>query len=233
MVAKNILMRVLLVSAGCALLGSAASAAPFFLRGEFNDWGNDGDIAMTEISPAVWSATVTGQTSNGMYHYKVAEEDWSASWPGSNGRVQFDNTGSATFYFYDQGNHGDGWQPDGFARVGYDDTGHGWDIMGSFNGWAAPVVVLTNMGGGFFEGQAIVENPGNYEFKFRKEGDWEISIGNDFGNAAGDIQYSTTTSNETVIFRLDLPNGRWQVIPEPASLGLVGLMGLGLLRRRR
>ena len=42
---------------------------------------------------------------------------------------------------------------------------------------------------------------GTYEFKFRKQGDWAISIGNDFGNAAANIPVTTTSATFFASFR--------------------------------
>ena len=78
----------------------------------------------------------------------------------------------------------------------------------------------------------MVADAGDYEFKFRKDGDWSISIGDNFGNSAANIPYTTTGANEIVQFDLDLPNGRWRVTPEPASLALLGLGSLLIIRRR-
>ena len=62
-------------------------------------------------------------------------------------------------------------------------------------------------------------------------GDWDIAIGSDFSNYGYDITWTTAADNEPLYFLLDLPNGRWNVIPEPASL--LGLALLGLFIRRR
>jgi len=212
--------------AGVLAFLAAPALADYYVAGDFNGW-NPAGTPMVEGPPGTWSALITG--APGRHEWKVTIGDWSQSWPGDNARADFGD-GTITLYFY-PGAHADGWFPLE-NRVGYQDLGiHGWEVMGSFNGWTEPVVQLTPMGGGLYQGDYIVPDPGTYWFKFRRIGDWDISIGYDFSNYWHDIQWTTNQPNELMRFMLDLPHGRWTVIPEPASLlGL--LLGAALLRRR-
>ena len=221
--------RGLMALAVAVSLPAAAVADPWFVRGDFNGWSLDDQ--MTEVAPGHYQATVTGLTDGATYEFKVADEDWTADWPGSNARIRADASGELTVNLWFDAD-GDGWSPAG-TRVGYEDLGFTWEIMGSFNDWVEPVVTLTHLGDGVHQGQIVVAEPDDYWFKFRNAGDWDVAVGTDFGTAAGDIPYTTTTANETVIFTLDLPGGRFNVVPEPGSLALLGLGGLMLLRRRR
>lgn len=221
--------RFALSAVAVVLTTASAFAQPYYARGEFNGWGLDNQL--TDMGGGFWQGTVGGLTPGDMPEYKLANDDWSFQAPGSNGKVAVDAAGEITFNLY-LGSFGDGWSP-AENRVGYADSGmHGWDIMGSFNGWSGPVIVLNDMGNGLYSGQYVVPDPGNYEFKFRREGDWAISIGDDFGNAAMNIPVDTTVANEVVTFDLDLPNGRWRVVPEPATLTLLALGALAIMRRR-
>jgi hypothetical protein len=96
---------------------------------------------------------------------------------------------------------------------------------------------MSNLGGGLYSVDYTIAAAGTHDFKFRKSGDWDVSIGSDFGNSAGNAQVLTTAANQTVTFQLDLPNGRWiTVVPEPSTLGLAvlgGLAALGVVLRRR
>jgi hypothetical protein len=222
--------RLVLSAVAVAITAASAWAQPYYARGDFNGFGLDDQL--TEINPTHFRGMVGGLTPGDMRDYKLANEDWSFSVPGSNGRVAVDGAGEITFNLF-LGAFGDGWSP-AENRVGYEDSGmHGWDIMGSFNGWSAPVIVLNDMGNGLYSGQYVVPAPGNYEFKFRKDGDWAIPIGDDFGSAATNIPVETTAANEVVAFELDLPNGRWRVVPEPATLTMLAMGGLAMIRRRR
>ena len=115
---------------------------------------------------------------------------------------------------------GDGWSPANTHRIGYDDHDEfNWDIMGSFNAWAAPLVELTDQGNGLHTGSFTIDTPGSYDFKFRQAGDWNTSIGADFGNGAANAMLTSTTAGEVWNFELDLPNGRWRAYTGAASLG--------------
>ena len=227
-------MRQTLLSVAVAVVATAATATiaqPYYARGDFNGWGLGNPL--TDMGGGLWQGTASGLNPGDMPEYKIADESWSVSWPGSNGRVAVDAAGEINFNLM-LGTFNDGWFP-AENRVGYADPGqHGWDIMGSFNGWSSPVVLLTDMGNGLYSGQAVIAAAGNYEFKFRKEGDWSITIGDNFGNAAGNIGITTNNANDIVTFELDLPNGRWRVtaVPAPGALALLSLAGLFAIRRR-
>ncbi len=223
--------RLVLSAVAVAWTAASAWAQPYYARGEFNGWGL-GNV-LTDLGGGLWHGMVGGLNPGQEYNYKIAVEDWSRSWPGSDGRVPADGAGEIHFNFFDIASWSDGFFPNDRERVGYEDPGQfAWDIMGSFNGWSGPVVLLNDMGSGLYSGQYIVPDPGNYEFKFRKDGDWSISIGDDFGNAAMNIPVETTVGNEVLTFDLDLPNGRWRVVPEPATIALLALGCLCAIRRR-
>ena len=199
--------------ASLVLVAGSVWAQPYYARGDWNGWGLS-DL-LVEITPTHYSGTVPALIAGEEWEYKLADETYSLQAPSDNGKVAVDVNGEINFHLY-LGPFADGWFPTE-NRAGYEDPlQFGWEIMGSFNGWTDPVVSLTAMGNGVYAGSFIVADPGEYEFKFRKAGDWSISIGLDFANNAGNIVTSTTSANETVDFELDLRNGRWRV-----STGLV------------
>ncbi len=215
------------------LVGTVVPAnAAYYVRGEFNNWGGDYDTLMVDDGDGTFSATVTGLTPGDRTEFKVAEDAWVNAWPGSNSKTIVDAAGEITFHFI-PGVAGDGWNP-AENRVGYDDPGQfGWEAIGSFEGWNG--YGMTNLGGGMYSATYNVATAGSYEFKFREAGDWNINIGDDFGNSAANNWITTTSDNQDVIFELDLPNGRWNatVVPEPATMLLLGLGSLVAIRRKK
>lgn len=226
-------MKKLLVAAMMfGMVAPAAMAEDFFARGDWNGFGLDDPLNF--VGGVEYAGTVTALTPGDEYEYKVANEDFSIAAPGSNGKVAADANGEIAFHYFDQDSWDDGWMPADKLRVGYEDPGlFGWEIMGAFNGWADGLMSLTDMGDGLYAGDLVVADPGDYEWKFRKQDDWSISIGDDFGNAAANNLYTTTEANELVHFELDLPNGRWMAIPEPSTIALMALAGVFAIRRRR
>jgi hypothetical protein len=220
-------MRTLAALMTVALLAAPALAVDRYVAASWNGWASNGTL-MTEVTPGVlWQTTVTGQT--GDQAFKVTDGTWGAAWPADNAQLDFGDGTLPVTISLTAGPFGDGWVPD-VNRVGITDLGlHGWEIMGSFNGWASPVATCALVGG-VYEANYSVATPGTYTFKFRKVGDWNVSYGNlAFG---GDISVTTTFPNENLNMKLDVAGGRYLVTPEPTSLVLLALGGLAIIRRR-
>jgi hypothetical protein len=195
----------------------------------------------------VYTVTLDGLTTGTDYELRAAKSDLSVQVPGSNVKIRADAAGEINVNFYELTETGweDGWQPNNEHRIGYEDHDlFDWEIMGSFNGWSTPVIQLTDQGNGVHSGVYTIATAGTYDFKFRQQGDWNTSIGNNFGNSAGNAQMTSGADGEMWRFTLDLPNGRWMTelvlpssgaVPEPSSILLVVLAGVAVcgLRRRK
>ncbi len=224
-------MKKTLLTLSAILLAAAVQAQTYNARGDFNSWG---ETPLINNGDGTYSLTVSGGTAGAAFEWKIAQDGWTYNWPGSNLKSVYDASGNFTFRFR-PGSVADGWNP-AADRVGYADPGmFGWEIIGSFDGWNSPLLSLNSMGGGLYSGSIAIAAPGSYDFKFRKAGDWAISIGADFGNSAGNATLTTTFPNQMAEFQLDLPNGRWQVtaVPEPTVIALLAAGTMLLVLRRK
>ncbi|MFH1419483.1 MAG: PEP-CTERM sorting domain-containing protein [Planctomycetota bacterium] len=208
---------------------TAMASAPYYVRGVKGDWGTTYMMADDFDGTHSLTIDVSDQTAGDVFEFKCADENWTEFAPPNNNVHLRYTADDITFHFIPNA-PADGWNPAGH-RVGWDST-TGWDVMGDFNGWAAPYA-MTDMGGGLYQVDIAVTT-GAHEFKFRATDDWEINVGQTFSwndaNATMDAW-----ADETHRFEIDVPNGRWRTsfIPEPATFALLGFGGLVLLRRRR
>ncbi|QDU34913.1 hypothetical protein KS4_29900 [Poriferisphaera corsica] len=115
-----------------------------------------------------------------------------------------------------------------------------WNVAGSFEGWnnADAETEMTDVGGGIFEFSTTLA-AGDYEWKAAADGAWDTNIGAfgykiDDSTEYGNLKFSVAEDNTDVTFRIDANTGTAvAVIPEPASLALLSLGGLAMLRRRK
>lgn len=204
------------------------------------------DTNLTNLGGGQYELNYTGLTAGENYDFRILKTDLSTGEPDQAMRVRADENGEIGLNFFELqgGSWGDGWSPSNTHRVGYDDPGQfGWEIVGSINGWPGandPAFALTDQGNGLYTGTFTFNTPGNFQFKFRhldETNPWNISIGDKFGNNAGNIPLTITNPGEQWHFELDLPNGRWRTymdvagagslsaVPEPGSLAIL-MLGL-------
>jgi len=194
---------------------STTQAQPYYASGDFNvpAWSQTSANELT-LAGTVYSNSTSGQTPNGMFQCKIATFNWGSSWPSYNISGMWNANGSNNIYFQ-PGSFADGWTP-AANRIGFDDPGQPWEIIGAFNGWdgSQPAnAQMTSNGQGLYTVAYVVTNAGTYAFNFRTSGHWDkLRAGQQiFNNNGQDGSFSTTTSPETMTFQIDLPNGRYRV----------------------
>ena len=224
-------------------------AASWIAHGSFG-----ADVTLTDQGNGNFGTSLTGLTAGTAYDVQVLRSDGGASFPGSAAKIAADANGNINLHFYklQSATWADGWSPANASRVGYDDPHqYGWEIVGAFNGWPGandPAFQLTDQGNGLYTGSFAMAAAGTFEWKFRHlaaENPWSTSIGDNFGNSAGNNSFTVANAGDIWNFQLDLVNGRWRAfhpgaglgtaaVPEPASamlLMLGAVVGLGLRRR--
>ena len=183
---------------------------PYFIAGDINGWNAQG--SQMYGSPTICSNVVTG-TPGDYEQLKVTDGTWNNTWPGSNLQIDFDPGGRNAIYFI-PGTCTDGWYPTA-NRVGFDNPGNVWEVSGDFTipNWGDDASAqMTADDSGVLSVSYVIPNPGTYSFKFKIFGTWNGAIGADFGMNAANISVTTGIANEPVLFKLDLPNGRFQTV---------------------
>jgi hypothetical protein len=223
--------------------------ANWLARGSFGT-----DVVLTDQGGGHYTANLTGLTAGTEYDVRVLRSDALAAFPGSPVKITANASNEINLHFYKLAPNttwNDGWFPNTASRVGYADSQQfDWEIVGAFNGWPGtndPAFALTDQGNGLHTGSFTFNTPGSYDFKFRRlaaTNPWSTSIGPDFGNSAGNNNFTVANAGQIWNFELDLLNGKWRAyvpagsglgaVPEPASVALVifGLAMMSLKRRR-
>jgi hypothetical protein len=187
----------------------------------------------------------------GDYDFQAGLSDGSVLVPGGQVKVRANAAGEIDLNFNEliPLEWGDGFGPNNEHRLGYVDHDlFDWELIGSFNSWPEttpdPAYFLTDQGNGLHTGTFEFAQ-GSYDFKFRQQGTWNTSIGQNFANNANNNSFTVEGATEEWTFELDLTNGRFRAfevvagsggaVPEPSTLVLAFMVGLatsGLIRRR-
>jgi len=228
-------MRKLLVGMLAIAAMATQAQAQWWYRGEANGWGV---TAMTDNADGTYSTSITG-AANGFTAWKVSASgdpgNWDTAFPMSaDSWGYYDGTGSLSITF-DTNNNADGWTPaTNRQKINYE-PGNQWQAVGDFNGWSNNDSnwYMSPLGGGVYSVTGTIAAPGNHFWKAIEAGSWN-AIGNDGRTLNADnIPFSTSLPNEQVIFQVDVLRGVTRVIPEPASMALLGLGAVALMRRSR
>lgn len=201
------------------------------VAGGFDGWATHN--AMTDLGGGVWEYTVTGMDAGARYEFKITQGDWDSNYPGPNSWCYTDGDGNVTITF-NTNTVSDGWMPEQY-RIGLNVDPGAWTIAGSFQGWdnANPATAMTPMGGGIYSfTQAL--SAGEYWFKPVVTGSWD-SISTDNRSVGTTDIYVNLASDAVLNVSVDALSGtmKYEVVPEPASMAILGLGSLLISIRRK
>ena len=206
--------------------------ASYYVAGGFNSWGVDSDI-MTDNGDGTYSLTVTGLDAGYRSEFKITDGTWTNAVPGANSWFYADENGEMTITL-DTNTYADGWNTD-TNRIILSDAPTTWTIAGDMNGWSNSdtASAMTDLGNGIYLYSATLA-AGTYYCKPVVTGTWDSIGWYERSINTSNLSITTYEGMEDVNIYVDALNGtvKVEMIPEPATMGLLGLGGL-LLRRRK
>ncbi|MBN2162223.1 MAG: PEP-CTERM sorting domain-containing protein [Pontiellaceae bacterium] len=210
------------------------------------DWDPDnGTLLMTDLGSGIYSYTANSLLDGTQYLYKVLDDGGTppALWGdtevvNANTMAYGDSDGSVLITVDTTQANGSGG-----AVTWVKSDGAPLQVVGSFmtaaggaSDWnpSDPSFAMTAEGDGYYSIDLVIGTAGSYEFKVTDGSGWDYQVGTDgFGNNAATYLFSTSGDNEAVTLFVDTDNRTIGVIPEPATAGLIGLFGMGILVARR
>jgi hypothetical protein len=239
--------RLLITLAAVGALVSPA-LADFYLAGDFNGWTSTGTL-LTQTSPGIWQATVTGLANNSYHEFKITDGSWDNTefprpYGGPNSWLYADGSGNVTVT-YDVNAYSDGWL-NANNRIGISTDPGTWTAIGDWQhevasgDWLnnASQTAMTAVGGGVYQLQEAL-TPGTYQYRAVLTGTW-TGIGTDARDTdAYNLSFSVTADDPNVTFSVNALNGTIKLdmapVPEPSTIALLGfaLAGLFCFRRRQ
>jgi pullulanase-type alpha-1,6-glucosidase len=208
--------------------GRAPDSTNWCVAGEFNGWNNSntplfddatsGDLIAND---GVYSLDYVIPTA-GRYEFKAVEcGNWGNAYPSDNAWLITTEDNHTVKLLFDTNNYsanaGLVLRPaQNIVNVWFDTPPASYTVVGPWQGWgnANPATAMTAVGQGIYRLAYEFAAAGSYEAKIVQTGSWDNQIGADGRNKnAPTISFSTSAANETVIFLLDMVEGRMAIAP--------------------
>jgi hypothetical protein len=228
---------VVTVAALTVLLPTLPAMGDFFSPGNINGWDATTPMVETSSGSGIWEYSWTGSSSPEIFDILATSGDWDSKvWLSGNQWVTPDAAGNTLIL--DANTYSDGWFP-AANRVGVaSESATSWTAVGDWQSqiggadWdnANANTAMSDLGGGIY-GFSATLSPGTYQYKAVVTGTWD-AIGGSSRNVNSD-NFEFTTAGGIVDMRVNVLDGTIQVIPEPSTIGLLGIAGLGMFLCRK
>ncbi len=211
-----------------ALFASMVFAQPFYAKGDMycvpGCWGEDSGNELSEVLSGLFLVNISTDAGAGRHDFKIANADWSMSWPGTNQWCHTSGPGDLVSFRFNRNSQADGWMPDAdFVWNSHYVPNPGsetWEVIGGdaeTGSWTSGVMAA---GGGSLHSVDIAfATPGLHEYKWRANSSWDDQVvGLDGGaSAGGNIVVETLGAGDMVTFELDAETGRYHHTVTPST----------------
>ena len=232
------------ILAGLALVATPAMA-DFFIPGNFNGWDNTTPMTETSAGSGIWTYDVPTQSAGDGLLMDILSEsgNWDSKVYGSGNQWAVADAAGTNTITLDANVYADGWYPvENRVGVAYE-ANTSWTAVGNWQHLIAgggdwtnnhPGTLMTDQGGGIYLYETNLLPAGGYEYKAVVTGSWDSIGGNSRNVNSDNFGFTVDNDFDTVKFYVDVLAGtlKVDVVPEPASLSLLALGALALIRRR-
>ena len=217
---------------GASVQPVAAAASNWCVAGDFNGWDNssyplydDGTNGDLVPEDGIFSLDFAIAES-ARYEWKIVQcGSWSPAHPSQNAWLNTDYYGQMVKFTFDSNDHADdaGWDllpAQNIVNV-IDPLPTSFTAVGDFQGWnnADTATEMTHVGNGLYYLDYSISTPGDYIGKAVVTGSWDGFGADGRSIDATNLNFTTTSADETVIFLLDTNTGRLMITPQGSATG--------------